>query len=101
VVRGRLSTDWPECGEDVHVLLDAGGVVVEEILSGTLDGPVEYLQDEHEWVALLAGGARLEVEGETLELAAGDWLYLPAGEPHTLLDTEPGSRWLAVRIRPG
>jgi cupin 2 domain-containing protein len=99
VVRGRLTTDGPERGEDVHVLLDADGVVVEEILSGTLDGPVGYLQEEHEWVALLAGGARLEVGGETLELAAGDWLYLPAGEPHTLLETERGSRWLAVRIR--
>jgi cupin 2 domain-containing protein len=99
VLRGRLSTDGPEQGEDVRVLLEGRGVVVEEILSGTLDGPVEYLQDEDEWVALLAGRARLAVGGETLELTAGDWLFLPAGEPHTLLETERGSRWLAVRVR--
>jgi cupin 2 domain-containing protein len=96
---GRLSSVGPETGEDVRALLDTGGVVVEEILSGTLDAPVDYLQDEDEWVVLLAGRARLAAGGESLELEAGDWLFLPAGEPHTLLETERGSRWLAVRIR--
>ncbi len=99
--RGRLAGPeaGPEAGEEVRRLVATGGVVVEEILSGTLDAPVEYLQDEDEWVALLAGRARLAVGAETVELEPGDWLFLPSGLSHALLETERGTRWLAVRIR--
>ena len=98
--RGRLAGPQagPETGEEVRRLVVAGHVVVEEILSGTLDGPAEYVQDEDEWVALLAGRARLAVGAETVELEPGDWLFLPSGRSHTLLETERGTRWLAVRI---
>ena len=100
LVRGTLASpgDGPETGEEVRLLAAARRVVVEEILSGRLEAPADYLQDEDEWVVLLAGGARLAVDGETVELGPGDWLFLPSGLPHTLVETAPGSRWLAVRI---
>ena len=99
LVRGTLAPGGgPPTGEEVQRLVSARGVVVEEILSGRLEAPVDYLQDEDEWVVLLAGRASLAVGGETIELGPGDWLYLPSGLPHTLLETARGSRWLAVRI---
>ena len=41
-------------------------------------------------------GARLEVGGVAHELGAGDWILIPAGEPHVLHDAAPGTSWLAV-----
>ena len=38
------------------------------------------------------------LDAEALELTAGDWLLIPAGCPHTVLETQPGSSWLAVRL---
>ena len=55
-----------------------GGVAVEQILSGTLGSPQDYDQAHDEWVVVLEGGAVLEVEGERLDLAAGDWVLLRA-----------------------
>ena len=81
-------------------MLKADALVVEQILSGALTAPVEYEQDEDEWVVLLAGRAKLIVAGEDVELVAGEWLHLPAACKHTLVETEPGSSWLAVRFRP-
>lgn len=98
-LRGRLldPSSAPAEGETVVPLLD-GPVSVEQILSGRTAAPVDYRQDEHEWVVLLAGTARLLVDGAEVELVAGDWLLLPAGCAHTLTETAPGSSWLAVRF---
>jgi cupin 2 domain-containing protein len=103
VVRGRLAgpAAAPLSGEVVRRLVAVRELVVEEILSGRLEAPVEYVQEQDEWVALLAGNARLEVDGETHELGPGDWLFLPAGVPHTLLETQPGTAWLAVHLPSG
>src|SRR5262249_18926879 len=100
--RGRLAdgTSAPELGESVQRLLEREGVVVEQILSGTLAEPVDYLQAKDEWVALLTGRAKLVVAGEDLDLNAGDWLFLPAGVPHRLVATAPGSSWLAIHLGP-
>jgi cupin 2 domain-containing protein len=75
-----------------------GRVVVEQILSGQVEGPAAYLLDRDEWVAVLAGGASLEVGGEPVELAAGDWVLLPAGVPHRVVRVEPGTSWLAFHF---
>jgi cupin 2 domain-containing protein len=100
--RGRLSTatDAPARGERAREIARAGNVVVEEILSGRLDGPVSYVQEQEEWVVLLEGGAVLEVGDERLRLGEGDWLLLPAHLPHRLVETTPGTRWLAVHVHP-
>jgi cupin 2 domain-containing protein len=97
-LRGRLNeaATAPAAGEHVERLGALGGVVVEQILSGALDAPVDYDQPEDEWVVLLGGRATLVVAGETVELVAGDWLFLPAHLAHRLVETQPGSSWLAV-----
>jgi quercetin dioxygenase-like cupin family protein len=100
--RGRLeeSATAPTEGERVTELVKLPAFTVEQILSGTLPGPVSYDQAHDEWVLVLEGRARLLVEDTELELQAGEWLLLPAGCPHTLLETEPGTNWLALHARP-
>jgi len=100
--RGRLADPdaAPLTGELVERVLARGGVVIEHILSGTLDEPVAYRQDDDEWVVLLAGSARLSLGGDRLELTAGDWVFIPAGLEHELEETAQGSRWLAVFLAP-
>ncbi len=102
VVRGRLlgHTSAPGRGERVDQVVRVGGVLVEQILSGVIDGPVEFLQDHDEWVVVLGGGAVLEIDGEPLELGPGDWVLLPATTPHRLVDNHPGTNWLAIHLPP-
>jgi cupin 2 domain-containing protein len=96
---GRLDdgTHAPAEGETATVLARAHGFTVEQILSGRPAAPQAYVQDHDEWVVVLAGGATLEVDGVEHELTVGDWWLLPAGTAHTLVRTEPGTSWLAVR----
>jgi cupin 2 domain-containing protein len=97
IVQGRLRdpADAPASGETTEVLATVGGAVVEQILSGRLDGPVDYLGAD-EWLVVVAGGAALEVAGTPVRLTAGDWLLLRAGTPHRLTATEPGTSWITV-----
>jgi cupin 2 domain-containing protein len=97
-VRGTLRPprDAPARGETTHAVARVDGVVVEQILSDRLDAPVDYVAPVDEWVLVLAGAARLEVDGEPVALRPGGWLSLPAGTPHRLTTTEPGTSWITV-----
>jgi cupin 2 domain-containing protein len=101
--RGRLeaAASAPGEGERVVELARFGGLTVEQILSGALPEPVSFDQDFDEWVLLLEGRARLLVDGEEVELESGEWLLLPAGCPHTVVETQPGSIWLALLLGSG
>jgi cupin 2 domain-containing protein len=90
--RGRLlpSSDAPVNGEHVEELIHVGDVVIEQIISGMLDEPVDYDQDHDEWVVLLEGEAELEEKGE--------WVLLPKRTPHRLTRTTQGANWLAVHV---
>lgn len=86
-------------GERSEEIARIGDVVVEHIVSGQLESPVDYDQARDEWVAVLSGAAVLEVDHERLELQQGDWILLPAHVPHRLVETRPGTRWLALHDR--
>ena len=100
VVRGRLRDPGaaPASGEEMHELLSQRNLVVEQILSAASSEPAAYLQEEDEWVVVLAGGASMTVGGEPVELGPGDWVLLPAGVQHTVERTEQGTSWLAVHL---
>jgi len=90
----------PAVGERAHVLAVVGGVTVEQVLSGRLGSPLDFDQDHDEWFVVLAGAAVLEVEGERLDLGAGDHLFLPAHAAHRLVETQPGTSWLTLHGPP-
>ena len=102
MLRGRLLDPEaaPATGERSETVGRIGSVNIEQILSGRLDGPAEFLQDHDEWVLVLHGAAILEVDGVPLRLETGDWVLLPAGNPHRLVTTEPGTCWLALHADP-
>ena len=98
--RGRLrgGAEAPASGEAVERLLVLQGIAIEQILSGTLDAPLDFRQEHDEWVVLLAGSADLVVAGKDVALEPGDWLFLPAHVEHRVVSTARGSSWLAVHV---
>ncbi len=95
------ATAAPATGERFEAVLEHRNVAIRQILSGRTDAPQEFLQEDDEWVVVLSGAAVMTVNGERLPLGPGDWAFLPAGVPHTVLDTAAGTSWLAVHVRPG
>ena len=93
----------PTTSETVDILLDRPGARVERIVSTGQATPAGewYDQPDDEWVALLSGRATLRLEGGALlELAAGDWLLIPARLRHRVEATsaDPPCVWLAVHL---
>lgn len=85
-------------GERVDVLLAHRNLVVERIVSAADLTPEEYVQSQDEWVVLLRGEAEIVVAGKSEKLEAGDYLFLPAGTPHTVKSASAGALWLAVHL---
>lgn len=98
MLTGRLGTDIPDGGEAFHQLACLGTTRIEHIISS--DTPDTSLQRQpwDEWVLVLAGRAVLEVDSAPVTVRSGDWLLLPAGTPHRVLQTKSGTRWLAVHV---
>jgi len=90
----------PSQGERFKTLLSHRNLEVERIVSSAHIQPVESVQEQDEWVLLLEGQATMTVNGETVTLASGDHLFLPAGTPHTVEKTTHGTVWLAVHLHP-
>jgi cupin 2 domain-containing protein len=94
----QLPLNLPE--ELFNTLLDTGNVRIQRIGSQGHASPEGFLydQDEHEWVVVLRGAARLSVEGEIKELKQGDFLNIPAHQKHRVEWTIPDEAtiWLAV-----
>lgn len=81
-------------------LHEAKNVRIERIVSHGHASPEGfwYDQDQHEWVVLLKGAARLRFENETIELNPGDFVNIPAHRKHRVEWTTPEEPtvWLAV-----
>jgi cupin 2 domain-containing protein len=87
--------------EELTTVLQAGdGVRIERIVSTGHRSPdgFWYDQDQHEWVVVLKGAAKLEFEDRTVSMAPGDSILIPAHPPHRVLWTtaEEPTVWLAV-----
>jgi cupin 2 domain-containing protein len=83
-----------------EMVLDAAKVRIERIVSHGHASPQGfwYDQDEHEWVVLLTGAARLWFEDEAVEMKPGDFINIPAHKKHRVEWTTPDEPtiWLAV-----
>ncbi len=88
----------PRSGERFDRLLTLRNLVVERIVSSEAIERIEYRQDQHEWVVLLKGEARVDVDGREVSLKSGDYLFLEAGTPHTVLQTSEGAVWLGIHL---
>ena len=99
---GNLFADAapPAEGEHFETLLQHRNLIVERILSSAAITPSEYVQTQDEWVLLAHGEAEMLVDGKSVVLAAGDYLFLPAGTPHTVMRVSQGAIWLALHLHP-
>ncbi len=88
----------PANGESFTTLLEHKNVKIIRIVSSDTPDQKEYRQEEDEWVVVLEGNALLEIDGSPHPLKRGEMVFLPAGTPHRVLKTAPGTLWLAVHI---
>lgn len=81
-------------------LLEAAEVHIERIVSHGHASPEGfwYDQDQHEWVMVLKGAARLRFQDGQIELKPGDFVNIPARKKHRVEWTTPHEPtiWLAV-----
>ncbi len=86
--------------ELVTTLVQGAGVRIERIVSHGHASPPGfwYDQDQHEWVVVLRGAARLRFEDGIVEMRAGDCVNIPAHTRHRVEWTAPDEPtiWLAV-----
>jgi cupin 2 domain-containing protein len=93
--------------ERVTTLLERPGLRIERIVSTGQATPQGewYDQVADEWVLLVAGRARLRIDGEASDraLAPGDFILLPAHCRHRVTWTEESEPtvWLAIHFPMG
>ena len=93
-----LPADIPE--ELVEVLLECNSVRIERIVSHGHSSPADfwYDQEQHEFVLLIQGAARLQFEDEVIDIKTGDFINIPAHRKHRVdwTTAEEKTIWLAV-----
>ena len=81
-------------------LLESPNVRIERIVCHGHASPEGFWfdQDQHEWVLVLQGAARLRFEDNTIDLKPGDHVNIPAHTKHRVEWTTPDEPtvWLAV-----
>ncbi len=88
----------PKNGEEFTTLLEYKNIKINRIVSSDKIEPIEYIQDEDEWVVVIEGEATLLLKDEEKTLKKGDTLFIPAKTPHKVLKTSHGTVWLAIHI---
>jgi len=85
--------------EKFQTLLNHKNVEIKTIISNTLSSPQTFIQECDEWVVVLQGCAKIEMDGIIHKLKKGDTLFIEAKKPHTLLKTKKVVVWLAVYLK--
>ncbi len=93
-----FDTVTPKNGETFTTLLEHKNIKINRIVSSSDVKPVEYIQDEDEWLVLLEGEATLLINNEEKTVTKGETLFIPAKVPHKVLKTNDGTVWLTVHI---
>lgn len=99
----EIPTDLP--AELVETLCQAEHLRIERIVSRGHASPADfwYDQEQHEFVLLLSGRARVIFadDDRAVNLAPGDWLEIKAHARHRVDWTDPqqDTVWLAVHYR--
>ncbi len=104
ITQGSLVADVPRAldAERFETLANMPGTRIERIVSTgqtTPDGEW-YDQGWDEWVMVVTGSAKLQIEGEPSprDLTPGGWLLLPRRVRHRVVWTDPNTPtvWLAI-----
>ena len=87
--------------EQFDLILNSDSVKIERIISRGHTSPVSgwYDQDQHEWVIVLQGEAKIELQDEGEQhLLPGSHLNIPAHQKHKVTWTKEDTEtiWLAV-----
>lgn len=84
--------------EQFELLQKGSHYRIERIISAGHSSPkcFCYNQENDQWIMLVQGKAVLEVEGELVEMNAGDYTFLPKNCKHRVESTsiEPACIWL-------
>ena len=98
-----LTRPLPPQGQEQQHLLHAGSNWrLELILSCAASSPEGfwYDQDDHEWIVLIKGSARMQLKDPDawVDLSVGDQLHLAPHRLHRVerTDPHPGTIWLAL-----
>jgi len=100
---GNLFSDIPTKLPDelFTTLLEAANLRIERIVSHGHASPdgFWYDQDQHEWVVVLKGAAKIRFEDQVIEMKPGDFINIPAFKKHRVDWTTPDEPtvWLGVR----
>ena len=97
---GNIFSNIPEIlGQEVYDRLAASETVVIERIVSKGQETAWLDQDKHEWVMVLKGNATLMfADHSTVQVAAGDYIHIPAHTKHKVTWTNPDTEtvWLAV-----
>ena len=88
----------PKTGETFTTLLEHKNIKINRITSSKTVEPIEYIQEEDEWLVLLQGKATLLMQGTEVVLTGGETLFIPGKTPHSVIQTDDNTLWLAVHI---
>ncbi|ADN09067.1 cupin domain-containing protein [Sulfurimonas autotrophica] len=84
--------------EHFKTLLKEKNVEIKTVVSNALKTPQTFVDKKDEWVVVLKGCAKLEINGIVHKLKSGDTLFIAANTKHTLLKTKKVVVWLSVYI---
>ena len=86
--------------EIFHTILSRQKLRIERIISQGQASPEDFWcdQNEHEFVVLLQGAARLRFEEGEIEMKPGDFIDIQAHQRHRVEWTDPNQPtiWLAI-----
>ena len=85
--------------ENFTTLLSHKNIEIKRIVSNTLKTSQTFIQDEDEWVVVLKGCAKIEMNNKIYKLKSGDYIFIPANTKHILLKTKKVVVWLAIYIK--
>jgi cupin 2 domain-containing protein len=88
----------PQTGENFTTLFENKNIKIVRIISSKDIEFKTYLQDEDEWVVLIAGNATILMDNIQHKLDTGDTLFIPSQTPHMVTEVAHGTLWLAVHI---
>lgn len=85
--------------EKFQSILNHKNVTIKTIISNTLSTAQTFKSDRDEWVVVLQGCAKIEMNNQIYKLKKGDNLFIPSTTTHTLLKTKKIVVWLAIYIQ--